>query len=155
MIQWHLEVHQIKTLKDHPKNPRQISKEQFQHLQSLIAKFGFIDRPIINSDKIIICGHQRIRVLKKMKATTVECWVPDELLSDEDVEELLVRHNLNQGQFDYDILANQFEPLDLLKYGFTEEQLLGECKNIEDVVSSDKEEKKKKSTICPSCGHEF
>ena len=155
MIHWCLEVHPIKTLKAHPKNPRQISKEQFQHLEGLIAKFGFIDRPIINSDKTIICGHQRVRVLKKMKAKTVECWVPDELLSDEDVEELLIRHNLNQGSFDYDVLANSFEPLDLLKWGFSEAQLLGISEELEE--SSDGEEKNssKKNKCCPNCGHEL
>ena len=135
MIQWHLETHAIKSLKSHPKNPRQISKEQFQHLEGLIAKFGFIDRPIVNSDNTIICGHQRIRILKKMKIKTVECWVPDQPLSDEDVEELLIRHNLNQGSFDYDILANVFEPLDLLKWGFTEDEL--QVKDPEKIEADD------------------
>jgi len=154
MIQWHLEVHPINTLKSHPKNPRQISKEQFQHLSDLIAKFGFIDRPIINCDKTIICGHQRIRVLKKMKAKTVECWVPDEQLSDEDVEELLIRHNLNQGNWSYDILGNLFEPLDLLKYGFTEDQLLGSYKEDQEESKEENSSSKKKNE-CPACGHEF
>lgn len=154
MINWHLEVLPIKTLKDHPKNPRQISKEQFQHLESLIDKFGFIDRPIVNKDLVIICGHQRIRVLKKKKQKTVECWIPEEALSDEDVEELLVRHNLNQGSFDYDILANMFNPIDLLKYGFSEQQLLGICKEAEEVL--EKEEKNNNKTkTCPNCGHEL
>ncbi len=125
MINWTLAVYPIKSLKAHEKNPRQISKEQFQHLESLIAKFGFIDRPIINTDLTIICGHQRIKVLKKQKAKTVECWVPDKLLDDKDVEELMVRHNLNQGAFDYDLLANNFDVLELLDWGFSESQLMG------------------------------
>lgn len=155
MINWHLEVHLIKTLKEHPKNPRQISKEQFKHLEGLISKFGFIDRPIINSDKTIICGHQRIRVLKKMKATTVECWVPDNLLSDEEVEELLIRHNLNQGSFDYEILGNEWEPLDLLTWGFTEEQLLGSCEEDDQILNEKEEDNSKKNKKCPNCGLEL
>src|SRR5271166_3724937 len=108
MISWHLEVLPIKDLKEHPKNPRQINKEQFQHLSNLIAKFGLIDKPIVNLDKTIIGGHQRIKVLKKMKVKEVECWVPDQQLSEKDIDELCVRLNLNQGQWDYDILANQW-----------------------------------------------
>ena len=154
MINWHLEVIPIKSLKDHPKNPRQISKEQFQKLESLIDKFGFIDRPIVNLDHTIICGHQRIRVLKKKKQKTVECWIPGEALSDEDVEELLVRHNLNQGSFDYDILANMFNPIDLLNYGFSEQQLLGMSKEAEEVIEQE-EKNSNKTKTCPNCGHEL
>ncbi len=153
MINWHLETISIKKLIDHAKNPRQISKDQFQHLQALIEKFGLIDKPIINIDFTIIGGHQRVRVLKKMKVKEVECWVPDVKLSDADVEHLLIGHNLNQGYFDYEILANVFEPLDLLKWGFTEEQLLGSFEEIEKTLNNKEEKKKTKS--CPHCGKDI
>lgn len=165
MINWHLEVLPIKKLKEHPKNPRQISKDQFYHLKNLITKFGLIDKPIVNKDWTIIGGHQRIKVLKKMKAKTVECWIPDVQLEDEDLDHLCIGLNLNQGKFDYDILANEWEPLDLLKWGFTEEQLIGKYKETEEKIKSaakeeevdleDSEEKKKKKHMCPSCGYEF
>jgi DNA modification methylase len=141
MINWHLEILNIKDLKDHPKNPRQISKEQFHHLGELIKKFGLIDKPIVNKDLTIIGGHQRVRVLKKMKAKSVECWIPDEQLEQEDIDHLCVGLNLNQGAFDYEILANSWEPLDLLKWGFTEEQLLGKFEGlIEEIESKELEE---------------
>lgn len=153
MIQWHLEIIPIKSLKDHPKNPRQISKEQQQHLQNLIEKFGLIDKPIINRDLTIIGGHQRVRILKKMKAKTIECWVPDEQISDEDIDHLCIGLNLNQGSFDYDILANEWNALDLLKYGFSEQQLLGISEETEEVL--EKENSSKKKQCCPSCGYEY
>lgn len=152
MINWHLEVLPIKDLKEHSKNPRQISKEQFKHLEGLIKKFGLIDKPIVNKDYTIIGGHQRVKVLRKMKVKTVECWVPDQQIPDEDVEHLLVGLNLNQGKFDYDVLANEFEVVDLLKWGFNEEQLMG-ITDEEEVA--EQKSKKKKTTTCPSCGNEF
>lgn len=156
MINWHLEIIAVRSLKDNLKNPRQISKEHFQHLQNLIAKFGLIDKPILNKDLTIIGGHQRVRVLKNMKIKTIECWIPDKQLEQEDIDHLCVGLNLNQGQWDYDILANEFDPLDLLKWGFTEEQLLGKYKETEEALMEEKEEsKKKKKVSCPSCGHEF
>ena len=156
MINWHLEIINVRSLKNNPKNPRQISKEHFQHLQNLIAKFGLIDKPILNKDLTIIGGHQRVRVLKNMKIKTIECWIPDKQLEQEDIDHLCVGLNLNQGQWDYDILANEFDPLDLLKWGFTEEQLLGKYKETEEALMEEKEEsKKKKKVSCPSCGHEF
>lgn len=155
MINWHLEVLPISKLKEHPKNPRQIHKDQFKHLQNLIDKFGLIDKPIVNKDWTVVGGHQRIKVLKKMKVKNVECWVPDEQISDEDVDHLCIGLNLNQGKWDYDCLANLWEPLDLLKWGFSEEMLLGISKEDEDGSEPEEKEKKKKTTTCPSCGHEF
>lgn len=140
IVNWHLEVLSIKSLKDHPKNPRQISKEQSAHLQNLIEKFGLIDKPIVNKDWTIIGGHQRIRILKKMKAKTVECWIPDEQLSEEDINHLCIGLNLNQGSFDYDILANEWDPVDLLKYGFTEEQLLGMNEEVAQILNPEDDE---------------
>ena len=142
-VKWILTELPIKALKEHPKNPRQIGKNQFERLGNLIEKFGLIDKPIINHDMTIIGGHQRIRYFKKQKVKTVECWVADQQLSDADIDELCIGLNLHQGSWDYDIMANQWEPIDLLKYGFTEEQLLGESKeaeNIAEMLSSDEPE---------------
>lgn len=155
MINWKLESVSIKKLKEHPKNPRQIKKEQFAHLENLIKKFGLIDKPIINQDFTIIGGHQRIKILKKMKAKDVECWVPDQHLSDEDIDHLCIGLNLNQGQFDYDILANQWEALDLLKWGFNENQLFDSCEKAEKTIDAQEEEEKNNKKSCPNCGHEF
>lgn len=150
MINWHLEVIPIKSLKPHPKNPRKINKEQLKHLENLIRKFGLIDKPIINLDKTIIGGHQRIKILKNMCTKTVECWVPDQQLTDEDIDHLCIGLNRG-GSWDWDIMANLWEPLDLLKYGFNESELLGTFEDDAD----EKKEKKKKNKLCPNCGHEF
>ena len=89
-----------------------------------------------------------------MKA--VDCWVPDRMLEQDEIDHLCVGLNLNQGSFDYDILANEFSALDLLEWGFTESQLMGtfdEKKEGED--EEGKSSKKKKTTTCPMCAHEF
>jgi hypothetical protein len=154
MIKWNLKQLAIKSLKDHPKNPRQIGKNQFQHLSDLIAKFGLIDKPIVNADYTIIGGHQRIKVLIKNKVKFVECWLAEQQLSDSDVDELCIGLNLHQGIFDYDILGNIWDPIELLGYGFTEDQLLGSCGNEIDGGETEKKSKSKKKS-CPACGHEF
>ena len=125
-MKWHLETHPIKSLKQHPKNPRILTRDQLFHLERSLDKFGLIDKPIINTDKTVIGGHQRIRTLQKMGAKDVECWVPDEQLDDKDVEELNIRLNKNVGEWDWDTLANVWDADELIKYGFTEEELLDE-----------------------------
>lgn len=154
IVNWHLEIVPIKQLKENPKNPRQITKDQIHHLQNLIEKFGLIDKPVVNMDHTIIGGHQRIRVLKRMKEKSVECWVADKQLSEEDIEHLMVGLNLNQGNWDWDILANEFEPLKLLEMGFTEQQLLGKFQDDEEDENLE-EKPNKKLKKCPGCGHEF
>ncbi len=110
------------------------------HLEGVIAKFGMIDKPVVNLDMTIIGGHQRVKILKKMKVKEVECWVPDSLLEEKDVEELMIKHNLNQGSWDFDALANNFEVMDLLGYGFSEEQLFGITKDVQELTGEDEED---------------
>ncbi len=154
-VKWTLKELLIKELKEHPKNPRQIGKEQFERLGALIDKFGLIDKPIVNQDLTLIGGHQRVKYLKKIKQKTVECWVADRLLSDVEIDELCIGLNLHQGAWDFDTLGNLWEPLDLLKYGFTEEQLLGTCKEAEEILEEEKQKTSGKKKSCPNCGHEF
>lgn len=154
MISWHLEVLPVNELKDYSKNPREIKKDQLHNLESLITKYGLIDKPIVNQDLTLIGGHQRVRILKKMKTKSVECWVPDRQLTEEEVDHLCVGLNLNQGQWDYEKLGNEWDALKLLEYGFTEEQLLG-CFEDDLKEESDSSKKNKKKKSCPACGHEF
>lgn len=85
------------------------------------------------------------------------CSVPDRQLSDEDVDELCIGLNLHQGAFDYDILGNLWDPLDLLQYGFSEKQLFDYCQKDEEIEEVEEKEKKKRKKLstCPSCGCEF
>jgi DNA modification methylase len=143
MINWKLEKVLLKDIKPFAKNPRQINKDQMGHLENLIKKFGLIDKPILNKDFTLIGGHQRIKVLKKMKVKEIDCWIPDHLLDEKEIEHLCIGLNLNQGSFDYDILANEWDPIELLQYGFTEEQLLGleqKVETIEGDLEDDEEE---------------
>lgn len=149
---WSIATRKIKDLKSHPKNPRRISKDEVAHLQISIEKFGLTDKPLINQDNVIIGGHQRVKVLKKMGWKEVECLMPDRMLTEEEVEEALIRHNKNHGQFDYDILANQFEGLNLIEWGFQPEELFGITEEEEKEAKAEKEKAEKKQKTCPSCG---
>ncbi len=92
-------------------------------MQKSIEKFGLIDKPILNTDNTIIGGHQRVEILKQMGVEDVECYVPDRSINAKDVSELCVRLNRNIGEWDWDILANEWQSEDLIDWGFTEEEL--------------------------------
>ena len=74
-------------------------------------------------------------------------------LTDEDIDHLCIGLNRG-GSWDWDILANLWDPIDLLQWGFSEEELLDSSEKTEEIID-DKKEKKKKSKLCPNCGHEF
>ena len=97
-------------------NPRQISTKQYKDLKNSITKFGLVDPIIVNKDYTVIGGHQRLKVLNEMDLQDIPCVVLD--LSKDEEKELNVRLNKNTGEFDIDILANEFDIDELVDWGF-------------------------------------
>lgn len=156
MITWKLETRKLSQLKDHPKNPRRLSKDQEFHLRTSLEKFGIVDKIAINTDGTIIGGHQRKRVIKKMGMKSVECYVPDRELNEIEMDELNIRLNKNTGEFDWECLANEWNPEDLIAWGFTCEELFSSsAKELESAADEENKEEEKKKHKCPECGHEF
>lgn len=153
IITWRIEKRKISELKDYHKNARVLSKDQAAQLKASLERFGLIDKPIINQDNTLIGGHQRKSTLKKMGFKEVECNVPDRQLSESEVEELNIRLNRNHGAWDYDTLANEYDPCALVAWGFSAEELFDGVSLIEEL--KDETESKKKCKKCPECGHEF
>jgi DNA modification methylase len=106
-------------------NPRELTNQQHQDLKDSITRFGFVDPLIVNINKnrknILIGGHQRLKIAKELLYKKVPCVEVD--LTPEKEKELNVRLNKNTGQWDWDVLANQFKVGDLLEWGFNEDEL--------------------------------
>jgi DNA modification methylase len=140
-MKWSLVTVPIKQLKEHPRNPRQLSKKQADDLQKSLDRFGLIDKPVITQDHQLIGGHQRIKLLKKNKVKEVECWIPDEQLSEKDIDELCIRLNKNTGDWDFDVLADQWDATDLIDWGFTIDDLVGpEAEEVTQELEDDESE---------------
>ena len=124
-ITWQLKTYKLADLTDYFKNPRHITETEFKQLKKSLDTFGLIDKPIINADaaNTIIGGHQRKHVLEANGETECECWVPDRELTEREVEELNIRLNKNTGDWDFDVLANEWNQEDLLDWGFSEFEL--------------------------------
>lgn len=150
MISWTLEKRSIASLKDHPRNPRKLSKHDGEHLKKSIQKFGVIDKPVITPEGLIIGGHQRKNILKQLKLKEVDCWVPDRDLTEEEVDELCIRLNKNVGTWSYEELANSWDVGKLLEWGFTMKEF--EMDSSEIVDSKDEEDLVDNETKCPACG---
>jgi DNA modification methylase len=117
----------INKLKPATYNPRQISTKQYKDLEESIDKFGLVDPIIVNKDMTIIGGHQRYKIWsEKAKQSsiddiTIPCVVLE--LNKEEERELNIRLNKSGGEWDFDILANQFDIEELKDWGFKEIEL--------------------------------
>lgn len=123
-ITWHTEQRRLGDLKEWAKNPRILSKHDAEHIGKSLEKFGVADPLIINLDGSLIGGHQRKRILGDAEML-VDVRIPSRQLTEREAEELAIRLNKNSGDWDWDMLANQFEEGDLLDWGFTDEELKG------------------------------
>tara|TARA_R100001594_G_scaffold107528_1_gene142138 strand:- start:22 stop:507 length:486 start_codon:yes stop_codon:yes gene_type:complete len=97
-------------------NPRQISTKDFKSLKESITKFGLVDPIIVNKCYTIIGGHQRYKICKELEYKEIGCIIVD--LDKEQERELNIRLNKNTGEFDMDILANEFDIDELVDWGF-------------------------------------
>lgn len=152
-ITWHLETRKLSALTDHPRNPRKLDKNDALQLKESLEKFGVIDKPVITPQGMIIGGHQRKHILKKLSIKEVECWVPDRELTDKEVDELNIRLNRNIGEFDWDILANEFEITDLLDWGFKLDEFGAVGSALEEVEEDETE--KTSENVCEKCGQKL
>lgn len=103
------------------RNPRQIKAEQAKRLADSFATFGQVETIAIGPSGEVYNGHQRLNVLMREYGPdyVVECRQASRALSEKEREKLTVYlHKGAAGEWDFDILANEFEIGELLEWGF-------------------------------------
>lgn len=112
----------LSTLSKLKDNPRKIDKTSLERLTDSIKKFPnyFEARPLILSNRtgelVIIGGNQRYKVAKKLKLKEVPTHLLEDL-TEEQEKEIAIRDNINNGDWDYDILAMNYDIGELEDYG--------------------------------------
>ena len=127
-----IEKIEINKLKAATYNPRQISTKQYKDLKESINKFGLVDPIIVNKCYTIIGGHQRYKICKDLDYKDIGCIIL--YLNKQQERELNIRLNKNTGDFDMDILANEFDIDQLVDWGFKHIDL---DVNIDKIVDED------------------
>lgn len=95
----------IEKLKPAEYNPRKDLKpedEEYQKIKKSITEFGYVAPLIVNSNMTVIGGHQRLKVLKELGYTEVECVIVD--LDQEKEKALNIALNKISGDWDNDKL---------------------------------------------------
>ena len=85
----------------------------------------------------VIGGHQRLKICKELTFIDVDCVILD--LSKEQERELNIRLNKNTGDFDMDILANEFDVTELKDWGFLDTDFGFNIDKIIDNAEEDEE----------------
>ncbi len=122
-MKWNLESRKISEVYPNVKNPRSMGKRQAEELEVSLKKFGLCQPIVLNSEGTILGGHQRVRAMRALGHIDVDVYVPTSPLTQEEEEELSIRLNKNIGDWDFDLLANHWEPEKLLEWGFCMEEL--------------------------------
>lgn len=136
-IIWKIEKRKLTDLKPHPKNPRQFTQKGMKDLENSINSIGFMQPININQDGTILSGHARTLKLQEMGEIEVDVYVPDRLLTPKQEEEVLLRANANTaGQWDFNILINEFEDFELQEWGLEIPQANIDENQIKDLSNS-------------------
>lgn len=109
----------IAEVKINPNNPRLIKDDKFKKLCQSIKDFPeMLDiRPIVvNQDMIVLGGNMRLKACQEVGIKEVPIIIADNL-TEAQQREFLIKDNISGGEWDWDILANEWEVEELNEWG--------------------------------------
>lgn len=146
-----VEYRAIADLKELPGNPRTIKKDQFEKLKTSIKDNAdyFEARPIILSDRtgelVVLAGNQRYKAAKAIGLKEVPTILLTNL-TEEREKEIIIRDNVENGDWDWDALANEWDANMLDSWGVDlPTDLKPQLEIIEDEVPEAQDDKPAKS----------
>jgi hypothetical protein len=109
----------ISKVKGNPSNPRIIKNDKFKKLVKSIEEFPEMLklRPIVvDEDMVVLGGNMRLKASKD--AGLKEVWIEiAEGLTEEQKKEFIVKDNVGFGEWEWDMLANEWDSVQLAEWG--------------------------------------
>ena len=145
----------ISTLVHNDANPRTIKDKRFTALKKSLTDFPEMKKLrhiVVDEDWLILAGDKRVRALKDLNYSDVEVLQVFNL-SEEKKMRFIAIDNEHWGEWDADVIADQWEP-DLMKDWGIESIRFG---GFDDAAKDEtKPERKPKRVLCPcGCGEVF
>jgi ParB-like chromosome segregation protein Spo0J len=109
----------ISDVKSNPNNPRIIKDDKFAKLVQSIKDFPeMLDiRPIVvNNDMVVLGGNMRLKACKEAGIKQVPI-IKAENLSEEQQKEFIIKDNVSGGEWDWEMLANEWDSEQLEDWG--------------------------------------
>lgn len=108
----------IDLIKENPNNPRFIKDEKFEKLVQSIKDFpemADVRELVVNTEHVILGGNMRFKAMKEAGWTEVPVRIVD--WSEEQQREFVIKDNSGFGQWDWDVLPNEYEFQELELWG--------------------------------------
>ena len=115
----------VAELQSNPLNPRMIKSARFSKLVKSIKDFPEMleTRPIVvDENNMVLGGNMRLKACKQIGMKEVPVVVAKDWTNDQK-SQFIIKDNNSFGDWDVDVLANQFEKEFLLQMGMEEKQL--------------------------------
>ncbi len=129
----------ITSIRENPSNPRKLDRAKFEKLVQSIRDFPeMLDkRPIIVADGIILGGNMRHKAaiqagMNEIPIIDASDW------TEEQRQQFIIKDNVSFGEWDWDTLANEWDPVDLELWGLD--------------VWQPKEQEESVKEVCNCCG---
>ena len=134
-----MKLYKIKDVKLNPSNPRIIKDEKFAKLVESLREFPEMAtiRPIVcNTDMVILGGNMRFKAMQAAGWKEVPVEVVD--WPEDKQAEFVIKDNVSGGEWDWDMLANQWDAEKLEAWGLdlpvfmpepSMDELIGDDKN--------------------------
>ncbi len=120
---WLNQKRKLKELIPYERNPRKVSDEKLKLLKKRIEELGYYNPIILDKDNTVLAGHQRLKILSQLGEKEVDVRIPEKKLSKKDKDSIIVGDNLSIGEFDFEILQEDFSNKELEEIGFDIEEL--------------------------------
>lgn len=111
----------LSEIKSNPNNPRIIKDDKFHKLVESIKTFPRMleIRPIVvNKDMIVLGGNMRLKACKEAGLKKVPVIFADDL-TEEQQREFIIKDNVGFGEWDWAMLANEWDYKELDDWGLT------------------------------------
>ncbi len=112
-------IMKLSAIKQNPNNPRSINKDKFAKLVKSIEEFPRMLelRPIVlNKDNIVLGGNMRLKACKQIGLSEVPVVYADDL-TEEEQRQFIIKDNVGFGDWDWELLANEWDVSDLNDWG--------------------------------------
>lgn len=137
---------QITEIKVNPTNPRFIKDDKFKKLvQSIKDLPQMLDiRPIVvNRHLMVLGGNMRLKACVEAGLTEVPIIIANNLTLEQE-KEFLIKDNVSGGQWDWDMIANEWDEVQLIEWGL-------DIPNFDNEVESEEKEGQE-TDKCIVCG---
>lgn len=143
----------IGEIRPYEKNPRK-NENAVKYVKESIRQFGFKVPIVIDSNRVIVCGHTRLLAAKSLGLTEVPCIMADDLTDDQIKAFRLADNKVGEfAEWDLDLLGDELDAIadasdiDMGDFGFDLSDDDEEMEVVEDEVPEEVEPVCKKGEV--------